>query len=107
MSIHTSMKLTAALLSLALMSAASLPASAQGKWGDSFSPGEARSAVDKGDVVPLRDIFSQLRQRYGGYQIDANLYNRAGRQMYVIDWMTEKGERLRVTVDAQTGRIQS
>ncbi|MEL6830639.1 MAG: peptidase [Pseudomonadota bacterium] len=94
-------------LALTMMGVASLPAPAQAQWGDSFSAGEARNARDKGDVVPLRDIFKQLRQRYGGYQIDANLYEQSGRQMYVIDWMTEKGERVRVNVDARTGQIQS
>jgi len=101
------MKIVSALLALTLLGAAILPAMSQGKWGDSFSPGEARSAVDKGDAVPLKDVFGERRQRYGGYQIDANLYQRAGREVYVIDWMTEKGERVRVTVDARTGRIQS
>jgi uncharacterized membrane protein YkoI len=98
------MMLSAALAFVALLGLAS-PAQAQ--WSDSFTAGEARTARDKGDVVPLRDIFRQLRRRYGGYQIDANLYNRGSRQVYVIDWMTGKGERLRVTVDARTGRIQS
>ena len=45
--------------------------------------------------------------RYGGYQVDANLYNRDRGQVYVIDWMTDKGERIQVTVDAKTGRILS
>lgn len=101
------MKKTLATLVLASFLVAPLPALAQGKWGNSFTADEARNARDKGDVVPLRDIFRRLKAKHGGYQVDANLYNRERGQVYVIDWMTEKGERIRVTVDAKTGRTLS
>ena len=101
------MKKTIAILLCAAVLATPVPALAQGQYGNSFSADEARNARDKGDVVPLRDIFQRLKQRYGGYQVDANLYNRDRGQVYVIDWMTDKGERIRVTVDAKTGRILS
>lgn len=101
------MKKIIALLVYVALATAIVPAVAQAQQGNSFSADEAREARDKGNVVPLRDIFRQLKRRYGGYQVDANLYNRGGGQVYVVDWMTEKGERLRITVDAQTGRIIS
>ncbi len=101
------MKKILAILLIAALSAAPLPVMAQGQYGNSFSADEARDARDKGSVVPLRDIFRRLKDRYGGYQVDANLYNRDRGQVYVIDWMTDKGERIRVTVDAKTGRILS
>ncbi|GAB5457398.1 MAG: hypothetical protein Hens3KO_04280 [Henriciella sp.] len=93
-----------AALCLPLASLA-LPAHAQ--LGNSFTPDQARSARDSGDVVPLKDIFQRLKRQYGGYQIDANLFNRGNGQVYVIDWMTEKGERVRFTVDAKSGRVIS
>ena len=99
-------KIAASSIVLALAMTA-VPNLAQAQLGNSFTAGEARDARDKGNVVPLRDIFRQLKRQYGGYQVDANLYNRGGGQVYVIDWMTEKGERLRITVNAQTGRIIS
>lgn len=101
------MKTLATILLFAAIAAVATPAHAQGQWGNSFTADEARDARDKGDVVPLRTIFNQLKNRYGGYQIDANLFNRERRQVYVIDWMTGKGERIRVTVDAKTGRTLS
>lgn len=101
------MKKTAAIIAFAALTAFAAPIHAQGQWGNSFSADEARDARDKGDVMPLREIFKRLKNRYGGYQVDANLYNRDSGQVYVIDWMTEKGERIRVTVDAKTGRILS
>lgn len=94
-------------LSVALLGLCALvmPLSAQAQLGNSFTADQARQARDRGKVVPLKDIFRRLKQQYGGYQIDANLYNRGNRQVYVIDWMTGKGERIRVEVDATSGRV--
>ena len=101
------MKTLIASFALAGLALTSLPAQAQGPFGNSFTADEARDARDKGDVTPLRDIFRRLKQDYGGYQIDANLFNRPEGQVYVIDWMTAKGERVRFTVAAKSGRILS
>lgn len=101
------MKKIALSLILSAMTLTALPFVAQAQLGNSFSPGEARNARNNGDIVPLRDIFRKLKQQYGGYQVDANLFNRDGRQVYVIDWMTGKGERVRFTVDAKSGRVLS
>ena len=101
------MKKIVAILALTAILSAPLPAVAQGQLGNSFTADQARDARDRGKVVPLRDIFRRLKNRYGGYQVDANLYNRDDGQVYVIDWMTDKGERMRITVDAQSGRILS
>ncbi len=100
------MNRVAALFVLALLAVAD--ASGQ---SNSFSPGQARDAVEKGDVVPLRDVFRSLERRYGGYQIDAGLFNARGGQEYRITWMGGagefKGRRMKIVVDAQTGRIKS
>jgi len=101
------MKKIVALSVYLALATALVPATSQAQLGNSFTADQARDARDKGNVVPLRDIFRRLKSRYGGYQLDANLYNRGGGQVYVIDWQTDKGERLRITVDAQTGRILS
>ncbi|MDJ0920545.1 MAG: PepSY domain-containing protein [Henriciella sp.] len=82
-----------------------MPATVQAQLGNSFTADQARQARDRGAVIPLKDIFRRLKQQHGGYQIDANLYNRGNRQVYVIDWMTGKNERIRVEVDAKTGRV--
>ena len=101
------MKNTIALLLFVVLTMTVLPGLAFGQGGNSFTADEARTARDKGDVVPLREIFRRLKNRYGGYQVDANLYNRDRNQVYEIDWMTGKGERIRVIVDAKTGRVLS
>lgn len=97
------------MLSLALVAlpVSAMPIVAAAQLGNSFTTDEVRSARDKGDVVPLREIFSKLKRQYGGYQVDANLFNRDGGQVYVIDWMTGKGDRVRFTVNAKTGRMIS
>lgn len=95
------------LFCLAILALPLSAAQAQ-NWAQSFSPGEAREAVRKGDILPLKEIFNRLEARYGGYQLDASLFSTAGGGAeYRIDWMTGDGRRLRIRVDARTGRILS
>lgn len=99
----------ASLAVLGLMLAPS--AAAQGRdqdWGNQFSPGEAREAVKEGRTVPLSKIFQSLKREYGGYQLGADLYSQgSGGAVYEIDWLTDDGRKVHVTVDAQTGAIIS
>ena len=75
-------------------------------WGDQFSPGQARDAVKQGRTVPLSKIFQTLKREYGGYQLGADLYSQeSGGAVYEIDWLTDDGRKVHVTVDAQTGAI--
>lgn len=77
-------------------------------WGNQFSPGEAREAVKEGRTVPLSRIFQTLKREYGGYQLGADLYSKeTGGAVYEIDWLTDDGRKVQVTVDAQTGAIIS
>jgi len=97
------LKTLAALSVVAVLGAQ--PALSQG-WGDAFSPREARDARQNGDIVPLRDIFRRLEREYGGYQISAELFSkRGGGSEYHIQWMTERGRKMRFVVDAQSGRV--
>ena len=106
---HTTLKMKtlAALLAFGAFAVIATPAHAQGQWGNSFTADEARDARNKGDVKSLSEIFRQLRKSHGGYQVDAELFNRNGRQVYIIDWVTDNGRRVQFTVDAKTGRILS
>jgi uncharacterized membrane protein YkoI len=75
-------------------------------WGNQFSPGQAREAVKEGRTVPLSKIFQTLKREYGGYQLGADLYSQeSGGAVYEIDWLTDDGRKVHVTVDAQTGAI--
>lgn len=75
-------------------------------WGQSFSPGQAHDAVRSGDIVPLKEIFARLEREFGGYQLDVELFSTSGGgSEYRIVWMDDDGRRLRIVVNAQTGRI--
>ncbi|MEE2879013.1 MAG: hypothetical protein VX593_08420 [Pseudomonadota bacterium] len=97
------------ILALAL-SAASIaqPVSAQGQWGNSFTADEARNAREKGEIKPLNDLLRPIRQQYGGNmrRFDG-LYERGGRKVYIIDWVTGRGELVTFTIDARSGRVIS
>jgi len=80
------------------------PGAASADWSRTFTPRQAQDARERGTTIPLRQIFSRLKRRYGGYQIDANLHERAGQQVYRIEWMTDEGKRIRLLVDARSGR---
>lgn len=91
------------LLALGLTGAHSATAQS---WGQSFSPGQARDALKKGDIVPLREIFAKLKRDHGGYQLDAELFAVGnGRFEYRVEWMTKDGRRLRLRFDAQSGQL--
>ncbi|KCZ93777.1 PepSY domain-containing protein [Hyphomonas johnsonii] len=97
-------RIIASLAILGLFAAG--PALAQPKWGDSFSPGQAREAVRDGKTVPLSKIFQNLKREYGGYQLSADLFSKSGGGAeYHIDWMTGDGHKVRFVVDAQSGTI--
>lgn len=99
------MKRIAAFLLAAGLLAAAPAAQAQG-WADQFSPGQARESRSQGRTVPLSQIFSNLKQQYGGYQLSADLYNKGnGKAVYEIDWMTGDGRKMHFVVDAQSGAI--
>ena len=84
-----------------------MPASAQG-WGKSFSPGQARNASQNGAVKPLREVIQKLKREFGGTHLSAELFSKqGGGAEYRIDWITEDGRKLRLIVDAQSGRVIS
>lgn len=97
------------LISAALAALAMSPvASAQGDWGSSFTAGEARDAREKGEIKPLNDILRPIRNQYGGNMRHFDgLYEQNGRKVYIIDWVTGRGELVKFTIDARTGRVIS
>jgi len=95
------------LLVAVLAMGTSMPASAQG-WGNSFSPGQARDASQSGDIKPLREVIQDLKQRFGGSYLNAELFSKqGGGAEYRIDWVTDDGRKLRLVVDAESGRVIS
>jgi uncharacterized membrane protein YkoI len=98
--------LTAFALALLLASVAAMPGHAQIR--SSFSGESARQSAAEGQIIPLRDILRNLKDRFTGRQLDANLYSDgAGGQYYEIQWLTDAGQRIDFRVDARTGAILS
>lgn len=91
-------------MSLAIaISVPAAPAFAQ-NFGQSWDAGAANDAREKGDIIPLKDIFRKLKRQFGGRQLDADLYSTPGGGFeYRIDWETGDGEHKTFIVDAVTG----
>jgi len=68
----------------------------------------ARDAVGSGDVLPLGQIMDQLRRRYPGRLLDADLgRDNRGRWIYRLKLLAPGDRVRRLVVDAQTGRVLS
>lgn len=73
--------------------------------GGCLSPGEARAAVQSGQVVPLSSVLGQIRQAAGGQIVSTpTLCNMGGRLIYSLDVLSA-GAITHMQVDARTGRI--
>ena len=71
------------------------------------TPKRLEKARQKGDIIPLKDIFRKLKRQYGGRQLDADLYSTpGGGYEYRIDWETGSGEHKTFIVNAVTGSIR-
>jgi hypothetical protein len=78
------------------------PAAAQG----CLSAGDARAAVQSGDVVPLSRVLGQIRAAGGGEVLPTpQLCNIGGRLVYMVNVLTRTGAIKRLVVDARSGNI--
>ena len=59
-------------------------------------------------AVQGNDLLQPIRQQYGGNmrRFDG-LYERGGKKVYIIDWVTGRGELVTFTIDARSGRVIS
>jgi hypothetical protein len=70
-----------------------------------LSRGDARAAVQSGQVVPLSSVLGQIRNRMNGDIVSApSLCNQGGRLIYFLDVLVD-GRVIRLQVDGQTGRV--
>lgn len=67
----------------------------------------ARSAMEAGRIRPLANILAEVRGRYPGRLLDAELGQQGwdGRWQYDIRLLQTNGRVVAVTVDAETGQI--
>lgn len=96
---------------LAVLSAATVPASALAQSPNSLGAGwrqqqdEAREAVRRGRHLPLGRVLEQLRRRTPGRQLDVGLEQQGARMVYRVRWAAADGRRIDYIVDAETGAV--
>lgn len=71
---------------------------------ETFSPHEARDAVEQGRHVQLQSILREIEGRWPGRIIGQDLV-RGEPSVYVILWLTDDGRRLTIRANAETGAI--
>ena len=70
-----------------------------------LSRGEARDAVQSGQVVPFSSVLGQIRSSVDGDIVSTPLLcNQGGRLIYFLDVLVG-GRVIRLQVDGQTGRV--
>lgn len=65
----------------------------------------ARTAVRKGEIRRLREVYRVVRQRSGSEVIDVDLHQRAGGWVYALRVVTPRGRVRDVFLDARTLKI--
>jgi hypothetical protein len=97
-----------ALLALVSLTLALLPLLwPMGAWASGRQDHEqAREALARGQVMPLKSVLDQLaRQRPGGHILEVELERSDGRWIYEIKQMDASGRLVKLKLDAQTGLL--
>ncbi|MEM9668831.1 MAG: PepSY domain-containing protein [Pseudomonadota bacterium] len=93
-------------LALLVLTAAMLtqPVLAQ-SWAE---PGTriGRDSSENSGNMRLQEIINRLKRQYGGrYVTSKPMPSKADIKWYRIDWITDDGRKIRLDVDAKTGRV--
>ena len=108
------MKMMFASLALAALVTAPL-ANAQSPWSSTFNPrgdqAKERSETNApraAAILPPGQILQMLASRdKGGIHRGIQKTEIDGKPIYIVDWVTGRGEFVRYLIDAQTGRVVS
>jgi uncharacterized membrane protein YkoI len=93
------MRMMKRLLSLPLLIALALPVLA-----DADDHDRARSALERGQILPLTDILAIARDRVGdGRLIGVEFEYHEGRYIYELEMITPDGRMIELELDAATG----
>ena len=65
----------------------------------------AREASERGEILPISEIFERARARYAGRVLEAELERTRGRWVYELKILDPKGRLLEVYLDAQNGSV--
>jgi len=67
----------------------------------------AREALERGEVLPLREILALVEQQVTGRVIEVEFEQEVGQYVYEIELITPDGRLLELRADAVSGRILS
>jgi uncharacterized membrane protein YkoI len=66
----------------------------------------ARDGVNQGRLLPLEAVLSRIARQIPGHHLDVDgPFQRGGRWIYRIKWLTPDGRVLIIFADAETGQI--
>lgn len=90
-----------------LLTAAPLPLRADDDYGHDRGRDQdrARAAVQRGEVLPLRDILERAEAEFPGRLLEAELEDDHGRLTYEVKLLTEDGRVLELVYDARDGNL--
>lgn len=74
--------------------------------GRGKSQDDARDAVRSGEVIPLSDAITKLRDRYDGRIIDVRLTERGNKIDYRFKVVDQDGKVISVTMNARNGLLR-
>jgi uncharacterized membrane protein YkoI len=65
----------------------------------------ARSAVERGELLPLTKILAAAEREYPGRVLEVELEREDGRYLYEIEVLTKNGRVVELTYDGRTGEL--
>lgn len=65
----------------------------------------ARRALERGEVLPLRDVLDQVERDYRGRVLKIEFEREDGRFVYEIRLLQDDGRLVKLEVDATTGEV--
>ncbi|HJV27231.1 MAG TPA: PepSY domain-containing protein [Aromatoleum sp.] len=65
----------------------------------------ARSALERGEVLPLHVIIEKVERAYPGKVVEVELEREHDRWIYELRWLTRGGSLTKIEVDARDGTI--
>ncbi|MDX9968020.1 MAG: PepSY domain-containing protein [Hydrogenophaga sp.] len=66
---------------------------------------EARQALERGQVLPLRTVLDQVERSYPGQVLKVEFEHDDGRYIYEIGLLQPDGRMVRLEIDAVDGRV--
>lgn len=66
---------------------------------------EARKLVEQGEILPLEDIISRVKQLYEGRILEVELEKKHDRLIYEIELITHQGLVWELYFDARSGQL--